>query len=365
MRITKENYEVFFIDYFDGRLSKEMQEELMRFLETHPDLKEEFEAFDDSIALSPDPSIGYPDKAALKKNKEDAGPSKDDYKEWFIAYHEGDLTSGQESGLIKFLEKNAGLKSEFELFGRLPLKPDGNITYDNKATLKHKSGKPGTALLSYLGYAAAAAVLIVAGLFWLHNEEKPLRNIETVSSIPHVGIKQIEKGPVYENAPIIREESKSVEIDKPATIQELMSKDRLSQLASIEVDPAAFNVEPIKKINRRYEQTSQYYYQTVQLDLEYYAKVIEYTEKNFAQRLVYRLKNKVIPTKDYYVTDPGFSPLNILGIGTGRLDELASADAKQDNSGTEKVKSYRIKTGLFEFFHKRTPRHSSSDNASE
>ena len=365
MRITRANYEVFFIDYFDGHLSKEMQEELMRFLEAHPDLKEEFEAFDDSIALSPDPSVGYPDKAALKKDKKDTGPSKDNYEEWFIAYHEGDLSLGQESRLIKFLEKNAGLKSEFELFGTLRLKPDKNITYHNKATLKHKSGKPGIALLSYLGYAAAAAVLILAGLFWLHNEEKPLRDVEKVTSIPHVGIKQIEKRPVYEVAPMIREESESAEIDKPATIQELMPNEKLSQIASIGVDPAVFNAEPLEKIDRRYEQTSQYYYQTVQLDLEYYTKVTEYAEKNFAQRLVYRLKNKLIPRKDYYVTDPGFSPLNILGIGAGRLYELASADAEQDDSGAEKVKKYRIKTGLFEFSHKRTPRHSASDNTSE
>ena len=39
MKINRNNYEVFFIDFYDGKLTDMQQLEMELFLESHPDLK--------------------------------------------------------------------------------------------------------------------------------------------------------------------------------------------------------------------------------------------------------------------------------------------------------------------------------------
>jgi hypothetical protein len=42
MKISRQNYEQYFVDYLDGKLNDEQVGVLMSFLEFNPDLKEEF-----------------------------------------------------------------------------------------------------------------------------------------------------------------------------------------------------------------------------------------------------------------------------------------------------------------------------------
>jgi len=46
MRITRDNYEVYFIDLIDGNLDASLQEEMQLFLAAHPDLAEEMDSLD-------------------------------------------------------------------------------------------------------------------------------------------------------------------------------------------------------------------------------------------------------------------------------------------------------------------------------
>ena len=43
--INRTNYEIYFIDYFDGRLDEKSQKELFAFLKANADLKDEFDRF--------------------------------------------------------------------------------------------------------------------------------------------------------------------------------------------------------------------------------------------------------------------------------------------------------------------------------
>ena len=53
MKISKNNYESFFIDYLDGNLSDSQIREIEAFLMNHDDLREEFEGLE-KILLKPD-----------------------------------------------------------------------------------------------------------------------------------------------------------------------------------------------------------------------------------------------------------------------------------------------------------------------
>ncbi len=66
MEINKNNYEAFFLDYYDGNLPAEQVAVLLLFVEQHPELKEEFESFE-NITLEDLPSIGFDNKSSLKK----------------------------------------------------------------------------------------------------------------------------------------------------------------------------------------------------------------------------------------------------------------------------------------------------------
>ena len=43
--LSRSNYEIYFLDYYEGNLTESQRRELMSFLEQNPDLKEEFDSF--------------------------------------------------------------------------------------------------------------------------------------------------------------------------------------------------------------------------------------------------------------------------------------------------------------------------------
>ena len=67
MEITRGNYEMFLIDYLDGKLSPVEVADLLIFLEENLDIKSEFEGVESLLPLNSS-IISYPEKASLKKN---------------------------------------------------------------------------------------------------------------------------------------------------------------------------------------------------------------------------------------------------------------------------------------------------------
>ena len=139
MKINKKNYEEWFLDYFEERLTPEQVEELMAFLELNDDLKEEFESFE-NITLPPAKPVIFDAKEKLKKiGIISVGDINEKNCEAFlVAEVEGDLSSEQSDNLFEFLEKNPTLKKELELLKKSKLTPDNNIVFDNKEYLKKK-----------------------------------------------------------------------------------------------------------------------------------------------------------------------------------------------------------------------------------
>ncbi len=91
MKINRNNYETFLIDYLDGALDAAMLEELRLFLEANPDIREELDGLKNATLYAEE--VRFTEKEKLKKPflKTIAGIDENNYEEVFIAFYENDL----------------------------------------------------------------------------------------------------------------------------------------------------------------------------------------------------------------------------------------------------------------------------------
>lgn len=167
MKISRSNYEAFFLDYFEGNLTEDQASSLMAFLKKNPDLKEEFDNFE-MIEISEPSAVSFPDKLSLKV-PDTSLPVTESNFEWFcVAKIEKDLNSEEEAALHTFIQKNPQKKRDLELYEKTILKADNDIVFEKPQTLKRFQTTPFLLTKQMWSYASAAAVVfIIAGLFFM------------------------------------------------------------------------------------------------------------------------------------------------------------------------------------------------------
>ncbi len=193
MKINRDNYALFFLDFFEGILPEGDREELMRFLELHPDLKEEFDDFE-MVRLQGDEQVHFPDKMSLKKEV-----VPDDHETLFAAYVEGDLDDADARRVEEMVASDPRYERELALMKRTKLEP-ATETFPDKQSLKQAPRRKVVSFMArisrkqiYYTTSAAAAVLLLAlvtfTLFTLrdhpqiaiHNGDPAVRNDLPVS----------------------------------------------------------------------------------------------------------------------------------------------------------------------------------------
>jgi hypothetical protein len=167
MRVTRDNYEAFFLDYLEGNLEEDKVDQFLDFLEQNPDLKEELQLFE-QVPL-PDEQISYSGKQYLYKSTDDKQPARDNR---MIALLEGDLDEDERKSFEAYLTAHPKLQKEYELFSKTRLVPDKNIHFLNKKNLYRKPG-----YVIALNWAARAAAVLV--LVWGINSLLPTINQST------------------------------------------------------------------------------------------------------------------------------------------------------------------------------------------
>ena len=118
MRITRENYEAYVLDFIEGNLSEELQSSLMSFLEDNPDLNPVFHLAPVSLTNIPE-DIVFEDKHALLR-----APSGDSIEEQIIALIENDLSDNDKKELEDLLSRCAPLEKERAYFSIAKLSPE-------------------------------------------------------------------------------------------------------------------------------------------------------------------------------------------------------------------------------------------------
>lgn len=175
MRIDRNNYEAFFLDFHEGNLSEGLTRELFSFLDSNPDLKEEFESFEMISVLPSDKK--YFGKDSLKKDT----ITSSNYKTWFVGYIESDLTSEQKKEVEAYLQKNPSLKPELEIFKQTKLVPDHQIIFESKKQLK-RGGKVilFTPQFNRIAVAAFIAILLITYFLFRSGNEKMISHRENI-----------------------------------------------------------------------------------------------------------------------------------------------------------------------------------------
>lgn len=171
MKINRDNYEMYFLDYTEGTLSPEQEEMLLRFLRFNQDLEEELNAF--TLSKIQPEQIAYPGRDGLKKEFPESGTgvSEANFDMYCIAYLENDLDPVEKKSLDAYLEAHPEKKNGFRIYQSTKLRQE-EISLPDKDKLKKQVSRkmmPGV----WISVAAAAAILLMIFLGPVTNEPSP------------------------------------------------------------------------------------------------------------------------------------------------------------------------------------------------
>ncbi len=135
--ITKLNYETWFLDFFDGKLSPSQKKDVIDFVNNNPDLHPQFECFE-NIHLSETDKVSF-EKNSFKKQKS-----------WLFNYYsidelafnfiEGNLSNEELRELNELKSFNAELNNKINEYGKIKLLPCKNaIAIENILLKKNDS----------------------------------------------------------------------------------------------------------------------------------------------------------------------------------------------------------------------------------
>lgn len=174
MKINLQNYEEYFVRFLDGDLPSEDVAEVKLFLQRHPGLNAELNAFKATM-LPADENIFFPGKELLKK-----GITLLNYQDYFIRKVEADLSSEEEQELNSFLQHHRELQREMNAFAKTKLVADTSLGFPDKNSLKKRES--GRVIPIYVRYAFVAAV--AAGLMLvIFMRGMPWENQDVVSPV--------------------------------------------------------------------------------------------------------------------------------------------------------------------------------------
>jgi len=234
MKISKDNYEAFYLDYLEGTLNDQDAELLMQFLEQYPELKEDFDGFD-MLELQTDESVVF-DKAALYKTI-----NEENVEDYIIAELENHNNSEDSIELQSYLNKSAEAKQLSDRYAKTIL-PAENIVFPNKEELKKKDRKL-FYIIAAIAAAAVAMLLVVVYSPSNNNEIGTIADLEgnkdlIVDTVPFFQ----KKTTVFvtdEHEP--QDEKQAVALLSKKNEQEAITKDKAE---SVDRQLEAFNEDP-------------------------------------------------------------------------------------------------------------------------
>lgn len=172
MNITRHNYEDFFLLYIDNELSIADRKAVEEFVAQNQDLAQELVMLQETM-LQPDDKMVFANKEALMQPL--TGETTIDiinYSEFFVLYADNELTNSEKAAVEEFVYNNPQFQEEFELLQQVKLSPDTSIVFGNKEILYRKEEDNKVVPFRWWRVAAAAILLLLAGLFWLNSRKE-------------------------------------------------------------------------------------------------------------------------------------------------------------------------------------------------
>lgn len=178
MNINRNNYEEFFLLYADNELTAAEKSAVDVFVTAHPDLKEELDMLLQSVLPAED--MHFFDKESLyRTTSTDQLVNMTNFESFFVRYSDEELSNDEKAATEQFVYSHPEFQADFELIQQARMTPDQQVVFPDKQLLyrgEKKEEKP--VFRIWFSVAAAAIVLLLAGLFWLRTE-KPVTEENT------------------------------------------------------------------------------------------------------------------------------------------------------------------------------------------
>lgn len=157
MKITRDNYEIFFLDYLEGNLDEKLVNDFIGFLEENQDLRQELQLFE-PVEIPRDEE-SFSRKRSLYRSELNQNETFDHQA---VAWLEGDLTGDEAAEFERWTEKHPEMKAELERYKKTILESDLSVTFKKKSNLYRY---PETRSLLWWSMRIAA-ILLVAVMLW-------------------------------------------------------------------------------------------------------------------------------------------------------------------------------------------------------
>ena len=245
MKITRDNYEIYFIDYLEGNLDEDLVDGFIEFLKENPDLKDELQQVG-SFTLTPD-SAFFNDKKRLYKGKYDQNK---EFDKAAVAYMEGDLTVEESAEFKAYLLGHPEKQQELAIFEKTKLIPDDHIVFHSKKRLYRSSG--GKTILLWV--TRVAAVVAIAILAYRYAGNEPVNqmlndNQVTISENKNedLGAKRLPEIVEKEKEPVAIKENPSFGENKPQSGKPVHKSSNETSIDRTDQEKIA-NVRPLQPI---------------------------------------------------------------------------------------------------------------------
>jgi hypothetical protein len=166
--LTRNNYEIWFLDYLDGQLSNEQLEALLDFLEQNPDLQKELQGVS-KVGLAAGNEM-LDQKEFLLKTPEDI-PGIGSMDQLCIARMENDLSDEEALLFDQQLDTNPALEREYAAFLQTRLHPADKVIYPYKKELKKKVIFFSPWVITAI---SSAAIVLLAWILWPDSSVKDI-----------------------------------------------------------------------------------------------------------------------------------------------------------------------------------------------
>jgi hypothetical protein len=181
MKINQHNYEQYFLDHAEGKLSPEMEKELVDFLQVNPQLKAELEQFE----ITPLPHPEIQNNRLKKKVRKSIQPTinirEDNIEEWLIREAEGMLSGSELAELDEFLSLNPAYSYDQKAYHLSKLAPDPDINYPRKEELKRRALIIPARYIYWTVSSVAAMMLLFFGIRFLWQAEEVVPQVERIA----------------------------------------------------------------------------------------------------------------------------------------------------------------------------------------
>jgi hypothetical protein len=185
--IQIDNYEEYFLLYVDNELTPAEREEVEAFIAQHPELNTELQMLlDTRLDLEVLPMAG---REKLYRQEEPGLINHDNVEEFQVLMLDDELGKDDRAALEKYHAIHEEARKNFDWLRKAKL-PTEQVEFPNKKLLYRTEKKPASIInIKWYRVAAAAAVIITAGLLWISSqrEESLTGNIDQIAQVDAAG----------------------------------------------------------------------------------------------------------------------------------------------------------------------------------